>query len=100
MISKEEIDRTILELEQKDTTFATCERLAWLYIVRDHLTGQQQAQPQPLDVSGSSEFLQLVDGCDSHAVWYVMDDLMDTVNTLLPNVYNEVLRRISSLKRP
>lgn len=97
MISKEEIDRTILELEQKDTTFATCERLAWLYIVRDHITGQQQAQPQPLDVSGSSEFLQVVDGRNSVEVWMILDDLMDTVKTLTPNVYNEVIRRISNL---
>ena len=37
MISLETIDKTILEHESKDTTYANCEKLAWLYIVRDHL---------------------------------------------------------------
>lgn len=97
MISKEEIDRTILELEQKDTTFATCERLAWLYIVRDHITGQQQAQPQPLDVTGAGEFLEAVNGRDSVAVWEVMADLMDTLRVTQPRVYASVLQRIREI---
>ena len=58
MINTDELDKEILMLEKKDTTYANCERLAWLYIVRDHITGQRQAQPTPLDVSGESEFLQ------------------------------------------
>ena len=30
------LDDAILEHEAKDTTYANCEKLAWLYIVRDH----------------------------------------------------------------
>ena len=33
-----EITNTIIELENGDTTFASCEKLASLYIVRDHLS--------------------------------------------------------------
>lgn len=98
MISKETLDKEILELETKhDTTYATCERLAWLYIVRDHLTGQQAAQPTPLAVDPSSEFLQAADGKDSVAVFAIMDDLMDTIRVTAPRAYDSVLRRIREL---
>lgn len=97
MISKEEIDRAILELEQKDTTFATCERLAWLYIVRDHITRQQTAQPIPLSVNPDSEFLQAVDGKDSVMVFGIIDDLMDTLQATAPRVYYSVMQKIKEI---
>ena len=37
MVSIEIIEEEILDLEKRDTSYAVCERLAWLYIVRDHL---------------------------------------------------------------
>lgn len=37
MLNIEEINNTITELENADTTFATCDKLASLYIVRDNL---------------------------------------------------------------
>lgn len=98
MVNLETINREILDLEQRDTTFATCERLAWLYIVRDHLTGQEQKQAVPLSTEGDSEFLQAVDGKDSVAVWQIMDDLMDTVRVTAPRAYASVLRRIREIE--
>lgn len=97
MLNIEEINKTILDLEQHDTTYAVCEKLSWLYIVRDHLTGQQQKQPVPLSVSGDSEFLQTVDGKESTSVWSVMDDLMDTLKIVNPRVYESVMRKIKEL---
>lgn len=42
MISIETLEKTILEHESKDTTYANCEKLAWLYIVRDHLANYEK----------------------------------------------------------
>lgn len=98
MINTDELDKEILMLEKKDTTYANCERLAWLYIVRDHITGQQQVQPAPLDVSGESEFLQAVNGRDSAQVWAIIDDLMDTVRVTAPRAYNSVMERIRAIQ--
>ena len=98
MISKDELDKTILELEMRDTTFANCSKLADLYVVRDHITNQQVTQPTPLSVDPSSEFLQAVDGKDSVAVFAIMDDLMDTIRAAAPRVYSSVMRRVSSLQ--
>ena len=97
MISKDELDKTILELEMRDTTFANCAKLADLYTVRDHITSQEQKQPHPLNISGDSEFLQAVNGKDSQAMWLIMDDLMDTVRITAPRVYNSVMRRVNSV---
>ena len=37
MVSIEIIEEETLDLEKRDTSYAVCERLAWLYTVRDHL---------------------------------------------------------------
>lgn len=96
MISLDELNKTILDLEtNRDTTYATCERLAWLYIVRDHINSKQSKEP--LDVSGTSEFLESVDGKSGEAVWSIMDELMSAVKTLHPRMYDSVLRKINDL---
>lgn len=97
MINSDELDKEILMLEKKDTTYANCERLAWLYIVRDHITRQQAAQPTPLSVDPSSEFLQAVDGKDSVAVFSIIDDLMDTIRVTAPRAYESILRKLKDL---
>lgn len=97
MISRDELDKTILELEMRDTTFANCSKLADLYVVRDHITGQQATQPTPLSVDPSSEFLQAVDGKDSVAVFAIMDDLMDTIRVTEPRAYDSVMRKIREI---
>ena len=97
MINPDELDKEILMLEKKDTTYSNCERLAWLYIVRDHVTGQQTAQPTPLSVDPSSEFLQAVDGKDSVSVFAIMDDLMDTLRAVNQRAYSHVMKKIISI---
>ena len=97
MINPDELDKEILMLEKKDTTYANCERLAWLYIVRDHITGQTQKQSVPLETSGDSEFLQALDGKDSVAVWNIMDDLMDTLKTVAPRAYATVIEKVRAI---
>ena len=96
MISIDELDKTILDLEtNRDTTFATCERLAWLYIVRDHVKSQKSKEP--LDVSGTSEFLEAVDGKSGEAVWAIIDELVSAVKTLHPRMYDSVIKKIKNL---
>lgn len=98
MISKDELDKTILELEMRDTTFANCAKLADLYTVRDHLTSQQTAQPTPLSVNPDSEFLQAVDGKDSVIVFGIIDDLMDTLQATAPRVYYSVMQKVKEIE--
>ena len=97
IISKDEIDKTIIECESRDTSFANCERLAWLYIVRDHLTEQRASQPAPLETSKKSEFLKAADGKNSVKVFDVMDELMMAVQALHPRMYVQVLERLKKI---
>lgn len=98
MISVDELDRAILEHEAKDTTYANCEKLAWLYIVRDHVSGRQVRQPVPLEVDGESEFLRAVDGRDSVRVWALMDELMETLRVVNPRLYGAVIRKVEAIE--
>lgn len=96
MISIDELNKTILDLEtNRDTTYATCERLAWLYIVRDHLT--QKMSKEPLSISGDSEFLTAVNGKGGDAVWSIMNELMDTVHVLHPRIYESVIKKLNNI---
>jgi hypothetical protein len=99
LISIEELDKSILELEQRDTTYVNCSKLADLYTVRDHLSGQQSKQPTPLSTSGDSEFLQAVDGKDSVQVWKIMDELVGTLKVVNSRAYDSVMRKIQSLSK-
>lgn len=98
MLNLDEINKEILMLESnRDTTYAVVEKLAMLYVVRDHITGQTAAQPVPLEVSGESEFLKAVDGRDSVQVWAVIDELMDSLRVINQRAYDAVLRKIREI---
>lgn len=96
MVSIDELNKTILDLEtNRDTTYATCERLAWLYIVRDHLA--QKKSQEPLSIAGESEFMAAVNGKPGDAVWKIMDELMDAVKMLHPRMYESVLKKLNDI---
>lgn len=97
MLNLDEVEKDIIALKRMDTSFAACERLAWLVLVRDELKRDKKAMKTPLDVTGESEFLQAVDGKDSTAVWAIMDDLMDTIKATAPKVYDSVMAKIKEI---
>ena len=98
MLSLEEVERTILELEKRDTTYATCERLAWLYIVHDHLTQRiVQEKARAAEMEGSP-FLAACSGADIAEILRVMDEHMEALRVVYPNEYEAVIRKISVTK--
>lgn len=46
---------------------------------------------------GDSDFLRAASGVDQHDAWAIMDDLMDTLHTVNPRVYEGVMRKIRAL---
>lgn len=98
MLSIDEVERTIIDLEKRDTTFATCERLAWLYIVRDHMRqdiAQEKALAAELD---GSPFLAACSGAVIEEILRVMNDHMEAVRLIYPKEYEAVVKRIESSK--
>ena len=97
MLSIDEIEKTIIELEQKDTTFSVMERLAPLYIVHDHLKGFNASPEATLKMAQSSEFAQAVNGKPPEKVMEIIDELMETIKMLHRGVYNQVISQIKKL---
>ena len=98
MINLETIEREISELEtRRDTTYSTCERLAWLYVVRDHLLPVAAPSEEAVRSSGS-DFLDACDGVPVSALMGVINEHVEAVRILYPKEYDSLLRRIHALK--
>lgn len=100
MISLDKIERAILEHESMDTTYANCEKLAMLYIVRDHLAGQStDALALPDTGGGESDFLRAAAECGATAAWTVMDEMMEALRICQPRAYQGVMRKLIEAKQ-
>jgi hypothetical protein len=96
MIDLEIVEREINDIEvSKDTTYRTCERLAWLYVVRDHLR-PTQADPRTQPLAGS-EFLEACSGVSYPALMTILDEHVQTLAVVQPRVYDALMRRIRAL---
>ena len=108
MLSKVELLSAIEELLDGKHTVQNCEKLASVYTVLDHLYPEdpvfrgysQDAAPDPMPSPtvgyyGDSEFLSAISGKAPDIVWPIVDELMDAVSVLNPNLYRSVLRRIN-----
>ena len=106
MLDIREIEWAISQLEQQESSWASCARLADLYTVRDQLTGgktsmapqnAQLPECQPLGQDGQSDFIQAVSGKPAQQAWAVMDELMQTLQAIQPRVYASVMRKVQGI---
>lgn len=107
MLTKVELLSAIEELLDGKHTVQNCERLAAVYTVLDHLypedtdvfrgySNDSGPEPQPIIGNyGNSDFLNAIAGKNAESVWLIVDELMDAVSVLNPNLYRSVLRRIN-----
>ena len=108
MITEQDLREAIAECEgQRNPTSSTCIKLAAFYAIRNELFGKNDrdydrepmysyAAPPTATISygGESDFARTINGMDPAKVWPVMDELMDTVHTLMPRLYDGVMRRL------
>lgn len=98
MISIDTIEREIEELvSRRDTTYAVCEKLTYLFTVRDHLKPQASVQPVERKALGGSEFLDAVSAAPYEAVMRVLDEHMSTIQLIYPTTYDNVIKKIREL---
>lgn len=103
MVDINEVEEEIINLEKRDTSFATCERLAWLYIVRDHLKGYAQSAAAPHIESestpelGDSEFLRAASNVDLPSLMQILNEHMEALKLVYPSAYKDVMGRIAKL---
>lgn len=101
MLNIDEINKEILMLETKrDTTYATIERLAPLYIVRNNLM-KNNTEHEPIATniaeSGDSLFMQAISGKDISRILGIMNELVTTLEVINPNLYAAVMGKINDL---
>ena len=101
MIDLETIEREISELEARETSYHLCERLAWLYIVRDHQKPNVQRAEQFAGYtpeSGGSEFMSACGGVPYEKLIGVLDEHMAALSVVQPREYRAVMDKIASLR--
>lgn len=96
MVDLEIIEQEILSLEAKDTSFAVVERLAWLYIVKDHLR-TTQTKKLTEQLSGD-EFKEACSSVPVSDLINIFDELMLSIQLTYPKEYESILKKIRALK--
>ena len=101
MINLDQINGEIAVLEEEKPTHVSMQKLAALYVVRDHLImGLQPASPvvsvaEVFPTSDTaSEFLNAIAGKNISSVMSVVDELVGTIRLLDSNLYNSFMRKL------
>lgn len=110
MIDEKELALWIARLETEESSWQNYERLATLYIVRDHQSGNaHETRPAPVIMYSSSaeptksrrkessEFLRAAADGDPEKTMAVMDELMETLKVINRRVYDNVLQKLERL---
>lgn len=100
MVSLEIIEREIDELLSNDTTYGVCERLCWLYTVRNNLKAPSTHEGAKQAVTGhmvGSEFLEAASGVPYESLMGILDEHMTALRVVQPKEYNAVMDRIRAL---
>ena len=105
MITEHDLQEAIAECEGKrNPSTDTCVKLAAFYAIKDRLYPSKDQQEEPVisprysyaaEPIPQSEFRQAILGVDEEEFLSVMDELMSTVKTLMPRLYDGVMRKLS-----
>lgn len=110
MITKQDLEEAIAECQgQRNPNANTCIKLASYLTIYKELYGDYADDSEPsysyasgpviydvVNYHGDSEFLQAVDGKDQSFVWPILDELMEVVQVINPNLYRGVLNKLIS----
>ena len=92
----DEINGEIAKLESQPASYQNIERLAWLYIVRDHLTVSPASPAAGNDIpQGESEYYCACAGKSVSEIMTVMDELMSVLMITQPRLYSAVLTKLN-----
>lgn len=99
MISLDAIETEIYDLEARgETTYSICERLAWLYIVRDHIkdgnSGIAAMSGNKTGTLTGSEFMEACSNVDFSELMSILNEHMLAVRVVAPKEYDSVIRKI------
>jgi hypothetical protein len=101
MIKKQELENAISQLEQLPPTLSNCEKLATYYTIYDHNYGEQpqlfSSNSSSVDIYGDNPIVQAVNGKDQVKVWDVIQELMEAIQVLAPNLYEATIEKLNKI---
>lgn len=100
MIDLETIEREIDDLEHREASYKLCQRLSWLYTVRDHLVAKMYPPDGKTALKSAlsgSEFLDAANGKPYEDVLKVVDEHLETIRMLYPKTYSALVDKIREL---
>lgn len=115
MIFEKDLDESIARYQgEVNPSIETCGKLAVCLYVKNELFGKSEQLPVvaekatggysyaagPVDTAetihydSGTDFSQVIDGRDPADVWPIIDEMMEAVNTLMPRLYDSVMRKL------
>lgn len=100
MITIEQINAEIAALEGEKPTYQVMEKLANLYIVRDHMvSGQTRTVEKAVEIIPAAndpctEFYRAISGKCTKDAMDLFDEVMTTLAAVNPRLYDSVMRRL------
>lgn len=103
MITEYDLQEAIAECEgQRNPNANTCLKLAAFYTIRDKLypAKKEEADIMPVystssePIKSETEFMQAVQSIDRESLLSIIDELMTTLQVILPRLYDGVMRKI------
>lgn len=114
MITEHDLEQAIAECQgERNPNANTCIKLAAFYTIRNELFGKTEqlietrmpeysyaAAPEPventIDYFSDTDFSRAIDGRDPADIWPIMDELMSTIQALMPRLYDGVMRKLNA----
>lgn len=109
MIYEKDLDESIARYQgEVNPSIETCRKLAACLIVKRELFGEPErmpehgysyaAEPVPVDThityTSDTEFSRVIDGRDPAEIWPIIDELIGTIQVLIPKLYNVVMQKL------
>lgn len=102
MITRNEIDEAIQEVEEQMSNYNDCQKLATFLTLKDLLYPKYRQYIETVtetvvEYEGATEFSSIVNGKVADEVWQVIDELMEAIKWLYPRIYNQVIEKIKNI---
>ena len=114
MITEKDLIEAIAECQgERNPNANTCIKLAAFYTIKKEMFGKAE-QPvgdsemeipsysyAPVDTADTihfdsgTDFSRAIDGRDPEDIWPIMDELMSTIQVLMPRLYDGVMRKLA-----
>lgn len=108
MITERDLEQAIAECQgERNPNSNTCIKLAAFYTIKNEMFGRhEQMEPgysyaapvetieTTIDYESDTDFSQAIYGRKAADVWPIMDELMSTIQALMPRLYDGVMRKL------